>query len=65
MRKILWIHNVVYIPILGTNKYMEATVNGLILNSNQYTEEEIRLKSSDVKEAVDFHDYVSQWGNKL
>lgn len=62
--KILWSQNLVFIPILSSNKYLSASISGIILNHEQFTEEEIRSKYPQIVEAKDFHDLCKQWGNK-
>lgn len=64
---ILMFSNLIYIPILNSNKYVSASIGGCILSLETYTKEEImtkHAKSIDKHECKDFHDMCKKWGNK-
>lgn len=62
-KPIYWIHNLVFLPLIDGNKYVEASISGFILGP-QFTKEEILSNHPNVKPVDDLHDLVSAWGKK-
>lgn len=61
MKKIYWIHNTIYYPLLTGNKWISGSISGFLFN-DQYTIEEIQAKHLILNEANDLHDLIKQWG---
>jgi hypothetical protein len=64
MKKIYWIHNTVFLPLLNGDKYINASISGIVIGE-QFTLEEIKSKFPGVKEANDLHSLCKAWGSIL